>query len=155
MFKKIKNKKAQGSLEYLLLIAGALVIAVAIIVLITSMNSNRSEDIKEQEKSYSKLIDDTIIPPIIKDVTCDASSDEVVLNVSPSVTNGVKEYCLVIDGDVFDYGVCDTLSSSNQLSFNNSAIDIDEDEDYSVSLVAKKNNYYSTQTKPSMSCTGE
>ena len=74
------NKKGQGALEYLLLIGGAVLIAVIVIALLVGMgSSSRSNTEATADKLTSQ---DTVIPPYITNIAC---STTTVLNDSYTV----------------------------------------------------------------------
>ncbi len=142
------NKKGQTSLEYLLLLGGALVVAVFVIVLATSTRQTSSDVTEEAVRSYTDLIDQTITPPIISSVSCSASDDEIVVMFRPSVTHGVNEYCLFLN-DTFTNN-CES-PTDGIITFDES---LTEDENYKVGLVSKKTNNYSSPSV-AFTCTAQ
>ncbi len=68
------NKKGQGALEYLLLIGGAVLIAVIVIALLVGMGSQNSENSKTRNEE-AMAATNIPIPSVINSVTCDAGAD--------------------------------------------------------------------------------
>jgi len=68
------NKKGQGALEYLLLIGGAVLIAVIVIALLVGMGSQNSENSKTRNE---EAINATNVPTpsVVNSVTCDEGLD--------------------------------------------------------------------------------
>ncbi len=148
MFKKILTNKGQGALEYLLILGGALLVSVMVIVIITSTRSGAGEGAQEGAESYDALIDQTIVQPIISNTVCSVSDGKIIVYYTPSVTRGVSEYCLVLDGS-YDLENC---SSDQPAEFD---VLLTEGQRYRVSLIAKKGNIFSAPSSPASSCTAE
>lgn len=89
------NKKGQGALEYLLLIGGAVLIAVIVIALLISMGSRNAE--KAAEQSEGAL--DKVLPPIINSVTC-TSEDNAIIAWTPIAPKNNHVYKVTEDGIV-------------------------------------------------------
>lgn len=68
------NKKGQGALEYLLLIGGAVLIAVIVIALLVGMGSQNSENSKTRNEE-AMAATNIPIPSVINSVTCDDGAD--------------------------------------------------------------------------------
>jgi uncharacterized protein (UPF0333 family) len=151
-FNYIKNKKAQGALEYLLIIGGALLIAVIVIVLMSGMSRSKVDTVGESEESYQQMVDQTIINPIISEVNCTIS--DVTIYMSPSPSKGVKGYCLVIDGSSNGYADCNSYVAGS-VQFTGFRTALISGDTHNISLVAQKNDSYSSSSKPSMRCTVE
>lgn len=139
------NSKGQGALEYLLIIGGAIVVAVIVVSVIVSISQRNSETVSEKKKDFETMIDNTIIPPIIKSVDCNSSASEIVVEISPSPSSGITQYCLVINGLPADN--CKPLAS-NLLTFtkefSNSLL---------ISILADKNGMaYSRPSSPEFLC---
>jgi uncharacterized protein (UPF0333 family) len=139
------NQKAQGSIEYLLIIGAAILVAVIVVVLLVSTSSTNRNVATQSEEQYSRFIDSTIMAPLISNVSC--STTDVNFVISPSSTAGVSSYYLVVDGVLQISPVCTgnnpyvcskTLTAGTQ---------------YSVSLMAKKGDSYSAPTTPAKTCT--
>lgn len=150
MKKNINSKKGQGALEYLLILGGVLVIAVVVITLIMSTGRSNTDKVNESEQQHSLLIDSTIIPPMILNVNCidDGDYDTIVITYNKSTTNGISEYCLVLDESIRTD--CKPPESDNDLSFTIS--DLTLGERHKVSLVAKRGEYMSQPALPTPTC---
>ena len=61
---KIKTKKGQGALEYLLLIGGAVLIAVIVIAIIVTMSNSSQKSVTESGQSATNLLDQPNTPLI-------------------------------------------------------------------------------------------
>lgn len=53
----LKDKKAQGALEYLLIIGGAIVLAAIVIAVVINISSTSKGDVKTAQDEYNKIID--------------------------------------------------------------------------------------------------
>jgi hypothetical protein len=146
-----KNKKAQGALEYLLIIGSAILVAVFVILIMNSTRDQSSKTVDESVKSYHNLIDQSIVPPIISSVTCDSSNASIKIFFKRSPSFGVERYCLYID-DLFMESTCKEPDSNSFISFAQLLIMGNE---YNISLVAKKGVNYSSPSRPSISCVAE
>ncbi|MDD3178209.1 MAG: class III signal peptide-containing protein, partial [Candidatus ainarchaeum sp.] len=89
----IKNKKGQGALEYLLLIGGAVLIAVIVIALLVGMGGQSRDSAKDQADKASKATDIpqpasiTSITPVAN--SCTPNSDgNIILDWAPLATGG-------------------------------------------------------------------
>ena len=71
------NKKGQGALEYLLLIGGAVLIAVIVIALLVGMGSENATTARDRNKEALEAID-TPIPSTISNVTCNTDGNAIV-----------------------------------------------------------------------------
>lgn len=92
---KNKNKKkAQGSLETLLLFGGAILLAAIVISLIVGIGSS-SKKSAEENTNRAITMSDTVIPPILHSVSCADTTCDVFFQ---SFSNGTNE--LVIDKNV-------------------------------------------------------
>ena len=132
-----RNKKAQGALEYLLIIGGAMLIAVIAIVIITGLGRSNTETVGENQEGYQQLVDNQIVPPIISDVECSIADVKVYTAGSP--TTGVKGYMISLDGNAF----VNVSLSSGKITYGKVGVVGDK---YSVRLVAIKNDLRSTPT---------
>ena len=56
--KFLKEKKAQGALEYLLIIGGAIVLAAIVIAIIVNVASKPKTDINKYSNQYQTILDD-------------------------------------------------------------------------------------------------
>jgi len=138
-----KNKNAQGALEYLLIIGGALLIAVIAIVIITGLGKSNIETVDDSQSSYQELVDNQIIPPIISDVECLVNKN-INVYTAGSPTTGVSNYMFSIDGNAFKH------FTHNEPSRMVGAFDFvpTAGDRYSIRLIAIKNNLRSTPTLP-------
>ena len=71
------NKKGQGALEYLLLIGGAVLIAVIVIALLVGMGSQNSENSKTRNEE-AMAATNIPIPSVVNNVTCSNDGNYVV-----------------------------------------------------------------------------
>ena len=104
------NKKGQGALEYLLLIGGAVLIAVIVIALLVGMGSQNASSAKERNDEAIEAID-TPIPSTITNIQC-VDTNKAVISWSP-VYKTDYDFQLTKDGNVvsgFDYN--STFSST-------------------------------------------
>ena len=148
-FKKDLNKKGQGSIEYLLIISGALVVAVLVIVLVTSLSGSNREIVSDAQDQYGYLVDNTIIPPIITDADCNSASQIVLLYINPSPTDRVKGYVIKVDGDM---NMDDILTYNQGVISTTPPTPLDDGNAYKISAIALKNNTQSTPSTPAWSC---
>jgi uncharacterized protein (UPF0333 family) len=139
------NQKAQGSIEYLLIIGAAILVAVIVVVLLVSTSSTNRNVATQSEEQYSRFIDSTIMAPLISNVSC--STTDVNFVISPSSTAGVSSYYLVVDGVLQISPVC---TGSNPYVCSKT---LTAGTQYSVSLMAKKGDSYSAPTTPAKTCT--
>jgi uncharacterized protein (UPF0333 family) len=75
------NKKGQGALEYLLLIGGAVLIAVIVIALLVGMGSQNATTAKERNEEAMEATD-TPIRSIITEVSC-PTEKTIIVNWQP------------------------------------------------------------------------
>lgn len=85
MFFSKEKSKGQGALEYLLIIGGALVVAVTVIVLVVSMSGSNRDKAAAQDEALSQVIDNTITPPIVNIIDCTTTQVRFTLNSSDTV----------------------------------------------------------------------
>lgn len=71
-----KNKKGQGALEYLLLIGGAVLIAVIVIALLVGMGGQNKSNIETQNKKATDVLS-APVPPTITSVAVVSCSEGV------------------------------------------------------------------------------
>ncbi len=86
----MKFNKGQGALEYLLLIGGAVLIAVIVIALLVGMGSSSRQGTQERQESIDNTIAGTAIAPILNAVTCANNT----LNLRYIYNGGTLEYSL-------------------------------------------------------------
>jgi uncharacterized protein (UPF0333 family) len=89
------NKKGQGALEYLLLIGGAVLIAVIVIALLVGMGSSSNKDTAEGGERISSAIAGTAVGSVLQSADCNS---EDYLNIS-YVHNG-GDVNLMVNGDI-------------------------------------------------------
>ena len=99
----MKFNKGQGALEYLLLIGGAVLIAVIVIALLVGMGSSSRETAQGQANTANQAITGTAVPVILNSVSCalvdtdsDGTNDVVRYTVGYTPTTGLHQ--LYIDG---------------------------------------------------------
>lgn len=144
-----KNTKGQGALEYLLIISGALIVAVTVVVILLSMSSSNRESVAEQDEALTRLIDDSLIPPIVNIVSCTDTSIDFALNSAET------NFVFIANGG----NVTDLDTSSMFISLNNGIYRIIDpilpdpvEGRHSLSVAVKKNNKYSAFSKPVLTC---
>lgn len=155
----IKNKKGQGALEYLLLIGGAVLIAVIVIALLVGMGGQSRDSAKDQADKASKATD-VPQPASITSVTpgacTDSTSGIITLDWTPLASGGtytLKAYdytgetALTVDVNGTTSAELDA-SVLNQGNISISGIGECENT-YWVEVVTTKNNQSvaSTRTK--------
>lgn len=142
---KTLNKKGQGAMEYLLIIGGAVLVAIVAISIIISISNKNSSKVSDKNEEYEKFIDSTIVPPIIISCTKIPAKISMVFNKSPSL--GVTEYCLYVNGNYT--GTCTKPSGLNEIdiNYNTGGLEID------VALSARKDDGSISQpSTPSIKC---
>jgi uncharacterized protein (UPF0333 family) len=136
----IRNKKAQGALEYLLIIGGALLIAVIALTIIMGLGKSNTQTVGENQQGYQELVDNQIVSPVINDIECSTTQILIYSAGSPSV--GVSGYKISVDAaayvDVTSADIPNRLITYNK----NGAIGTK----YTIKLVAMKNNLRSVPT---------
>ncbi|MFA5745336.1 MAG: class III signal peptide-containing protein [archaeon] len=140
--------KGQGAIEYLLIIGGAILVAVIVVSIIISMSSKSTDNTSKQNEKYENFLDNTIISPIILAVDCSTTAVTFTINLSP--TDGVTEYCVTKEG-IPDLSNC--RPKANTLVYTNS---MNAGTKYNYSLIAKKTAptvAYSQPSAPSSNCT--
>jgi len=142
------NSKGQGALEYLLIIGGAIVVAVIAVSIIVSISQNNSQNATEKNEQFENFIDNTIIPPVVLTVDCNKAKSEIVATINKSPTPGVTQYCLVYNNGT-PTG-CRALAAGNQLIYSQTIADYNKQ---SISIQADKNGIaYSQPSMPSVEC---
>lgn len=86
------NNKGQGALEYLLLIGGAVLIAVIVIALLVGMGSSSRETAQGQANTVQQAVTGTAVPVILNSVSCTGGT----WTVNYISTDGTHQ--LVVDG---------------------------------------------------------
>ncbi len=142
------SKKGQGALEYLIIIGAAILVAVIVVSLIISVSRANTDITTTSNEQYTNMIDNTIIPPMIIGVDCNAVADRARFTINPSITEAVSQYCLVVNGDV---NITNCQNTNSVLTFPyNSFVN---GTAYRMSLVGKRGNVFSSPTAPPTSCT--
>ncbi|HRS42282.1 MAG TPA: class III signal peptide-containing protein [Candidatus Diapherotrites archaeon] len=143
------KQKGQGALEYLILIGAAILVAVIVVSVVLGTSTSGRQSSEETTRSYQELVTNTIIPPTIISVTCTYDSNATYI-INPSVTKGVTEYCVVVNGDV-NIDKC-TTPTNNKVIITGISPALTPGSKYNMSLVAKKGNAYSAPTLPAPDC---
>lgn len=141
------KQKGQGALEYLILVGAAILIAVIVVSIIMGTSTTGRKNSEDTTRSYQELVTNTIISPVIINVSCKANEATYLIN--PSVTKGVTKYCVVIDGDV-NISNCKE-PANNQVKITGLTLG-SENTKHEMSLVAQKGNAYSAPTLPAFEC---
>jgi uncharacterized protein (UPF0333 family) len=147
MIKMKFTKKGQGALEYLILIGAAILVAVIVVTIIIGTSSSNRQTSEQTTRSYTELVTNTILPPMIISVDCNAASNVATYILNASVSADVNEYC-VVQNDVVNITGCQALSNNN-VAFTTT---LDDGNSYRMSLVAGNGRAYSTPTSPAPTC---
>jgi hypothetical protein len=120
---KILNKKGQGALEYLLLIGGAVLIAVIVIALLVGMGG-QSRDTAADAADRAQQASDVPQPAQIVSVTatranCTPSTDDVNLSFS---------WRPLGEGGSYEVQIRDSANSLIDIDTNNSTLEGDADD---------------------------
>ncbi|HNW05503.1 MAG TPA: class III signal peptide-containing protein [archaeon] len=99
------NKKGQGALEYLLLIGGAVLIAVIVIALLVGMGSSSKKNASQGGDRINQAISGTAIASVLQSANCDGN----VLKISYTHNGG--DVNLVIDDTIQNITADSTTSS--------------------------------------------
>ena len=92
------NSKGQGALEYLLIIGGAIVVAVIAVSIIISLSNRNSGNVSEQNQQFETFVDNTIIPPMVLSVDCNKAASRIQVTINASPTPDANSYCLFYEG---------------------------------------------------------
>lgn len=95
------NKKGQGALEYLLLIGGAVLIAVIVIALLVGMGSQNSENSKTRNEEAMNATN-VPIPSVINTAKCADANANIAINWTPVVKAGNVYAIIVNDTDIIE-----------------------------------------------------
>jgi hypothetical protein len=148
-----KKQKGQGAMEYLLLIGATIIIAISVIILITNMNASNREAALEQDKAITTILDNTLVPPIVTSVDCEASGDVTINLVSSAPNTG---YRIKIDNnDPYPTGtdVLYVQEGTSVLKVSASQLGTTSPgTEYEVSVITVKNNVHSRPSTPASSC---
>lgn len=145
----MNSKKGQGALEYLILIGAAILVAVIVVTIIIGTSSSNRQTSEQTTRSYTDLVTNTILPPMIISVDCNSDGGTATYIINPSVSSDVNEYCLVQDDVVNITTGCETLTN-NQVIIGGTTLD--DGNSYRMSLVAGNGRAYSTPTAPAPTC---
>jgi hypothetical protein len=157
--KYLKNKKAQGAIEYLLIVGGVLLVAIIVIAATTSTGRSSEKETSKRVANVLTLEEGQINTPIITDAECIINQTEgmatVKVYMQPSSTPGVT-YMFTLHECATCGPTCSTHEGTNineegYLQFKTDKITTDG-ENYYISVYAVKNN----QRSPSgsiFSCT--
>lgn len=150
----IDKKKGQSSLEYMLIIGGALLVAIIVITVVLSLGNANKDTAENTNQNYQYLIDNTIIPPIVTSVDCNINGN-VTININASGSDNVSGFKIKVDESLpYPSGLDIISATSGVISQSASSLGIDtEGQTYDISIVAIKNNASSRPSMPSMSCT--
>lgn len=100
------NKKGQGALEYLLLIGGAVLIAVIVIALLVGMGSSSNKDAAQGGERINQTISGTAVASVLRSANCTPDK-----NLSISYTHNGGDVNLVVDGVVKNYRLDSNVSN--------------------------------------------
>lgn len=92
------NNKGQGALEYLLLIGGAVLIAVIVIALLVGLGSQNADDARQKNKEATEA-SNMPIPSMINSATC--NNGNFIISWTPVHKEG-NTYHLIINGTMVD-----------------------------------------------------
>ncbi len=144
---KNKNSKGQGALEYLLIIGGAIVVAVIAVSVVISLGQRNTQAASDSSEQFETMIDNTIIPPVILSVDCNRTgTSNITVQLNPSPTPGVTEYCLYYNGIYTN--TCNS-PTGNTVKFSQSISDTSRQQ---IAVSAKKGTAQSGPSAPASSC---
>jgi hypothetical protein len=141
-----KNKKGQGALEYLLLIGGAVLIAVIVIALLVGMGG-QSRDTAQDASDKAQQATDVPQPAQIVSVTalraeCDPTADSnITVNWRPLGEGGSYDLHILDSSNDIIYESLDL--NPNELSLAIEGIDLGGascGDSYYVKIITTKNN---------------
>lgn len=82
------NKKGQGALEYLLLIGGAVLIAVIVIALLVGMGSSGRQTTQQNANTTNQIVSGSAIAPILNSASCDAGPTPQTMTINFTSSGG-------------------------------------------------------------------
>lgn len=142
------NSKGQGALEYLLIIGGAIVVAVIAVSIIVSISQRNSQNATEKNEQFENFIDNTIIPPMVLSVDCNKAANRIQVTINASPTPDVNSYCLFYEG-VPSTDNCKSIGTGT-IVYNQSIADTTRKQ---IAVSAKKaNGAQSSPSSPTFSC---
>jgi len=133
------NKKGQGAIEYLLIIAGVIIVAIIVIFIIVSTGSTSRDNVDASQNQLNNITDSAIFPPRIKSSTCSFLPGNRIsfkLAIFESPSKDIKEYCLYVNN--IDANVCSVINLGN-LDFNYQ-YNVADKNSFALNLVAKSVN---------------
>ena len=143
------NSKGQGALEYLLIIGGAIVVAVIAVSIIVSISQRNSQNATEKNEQFETFIDNTIIPPMVLNADCNKTAGTVRLIINKSPTPDADSYCLYYEGNP-STAACQPFGTGD-LIFSQTIADTSRKQ---IAISAKKlsNGAQSSPSSPTFSC---
>ncbi len=148
------NRKGQGALEYLLVIAGVILIAIIVIYIIVTSGSSSRDKVDDSYQKVNNLTDSAIFPPRIKSVTCaykDINTIRFNLRIFESPTPGIDTYCLYLSGRdinrcsvysgatlVYDYNILTNIVAIDNNTFNLTLISLLDENNFSNPSVSER-----------------
>ncbi len=145
----LKKIKGQGAMEYLLLIGAAIIIAISVVVLITSMGSSNRKVALDQDKTLTNLLDNALVPPIVVSVDCDVGNDLVTIHLIESEHNAY--YRIAVDSGTPN--LTELPAVGGIITQSASALGVTTvGQTYAVSVAFVKNSNYSKLSQPASSC---
>lgn len=145
----MNSKKGQGALEYLLIIGGAIVVAVIAVSIIISLSNRNSSNVSEQNQQFETFIDNTIIPPMVLNADCNKTAGTVRVIINKSPTPDADSYCLYYEGNP-STAACQSFGTGD-LTFLQTIADTSRKQ---IAISAKKlsNGAQSSPSTPAFSC---
>lgn len=94
-------KKGQGALEYLLLIGGAVLIAVIVVALLIGIGSSSKQGVHDNATTTTQIIQNAPFAPVLDSVIC-KDDDKIILNYNLFENNQPigSTAQVVVDGEV-------------------------------------------------------
>jgi len=147
----LKQQKAQGAMEYLLLIGATIIIAISVILLITSMSNSNRKNAISQDDALTNLMDNALVPPIVVSVDC-VVGGFVTIHLIESEQHGY--YRISVDGAVPSTTELQTVGGIITQSAASLGIDT-IGQTYNVAVSSTKNGNYSKPSQPVFPCVAE
>lgn len=143
MFFSKDKSKGQGALEYLLIIGGALVVAVTVIVLVVSMSGSNRDKAAAQDETLSAVIDNTITPPIVNIIDC--TSTQIRFSLNSSDTNFFR---IVNAGNSTNFEASTAVSGVYTVT----GLALPADGKHTLTVAVVKGSKMSAFSKPASTC---
>jgi len=143
------NKKAQTAIELLIVLGGILIIGILVVMILISTGSAKAEDISLTDSGHTQLLDKSVFPPIIENLKCseiEGNRLNIELNIIESITKNIKDYCLVINGEITIF--C-TTPINNILYFS---IDKGTNSYYSIGISSRSHSNTLSSSSTTLSC---